>query len=138
MAIVTSSHLLSISEMIILQKTRHYFHVACFTNKACKTKSYHPNHLFSSVNLLASRPHDVKLCLHLIYFMLTSTPSTAKCEPGFSAMNHLECNLRTTLVKNALSHLMQMHSSDHAMKADQTQLSGRMMMLTISIVQISI
>ena len=81
--------------------------MACFANKACKTESYHPNHLFSSVNLLASRPHDVKLCLHLIYFMLTSTPSTAKCEPGFSAMNHLECNLRTTLVKNALPDLMQ-------------------------------
>ena len=49
--------------------------------------------------------------------MLTSTPMTAKCEPGFSAMNHLNCNLRTTLVKNTLSDLMQMHSSDHAMKA---------------------
>ena len=49
--------------------------------------------------------------------MLTSTPLTAKCEPGFSAMNHLKCNLRTTLVKNTLSDLMQMHSSDHAIKA---------------------
>ena len=84
---------------------------------------------------LTSLPEDLMGLSHL---MLTSTPLTAKCEPGFSAMNHLKCNLRTTLVKNTLSDLMQMHSSDHAMKADQTQLSGRMMMLTISIVQISI
>ena len=32
-------------------------------------------------------------------------------------MNHLKCNLRTTLGQNTLSDLMQMHSSDHAMKA---------------------
>ena len=50
--------------------------------------------------------------------MLTSTPINSKvCKPGFFAMNHLKCNLRTTLVKNTLSDLMQMCSADHAMKA---------------------
>ena len=42
-----------------------------------------PNDEFS--NLLASRTHDAKDCLILLDFMLTSTPSIAKCEPGFSA-----------------------------------------------------
>ena len=32
-------------------------------------------------------------------------------------MNHLKCSLRTTLGQKTLSDLMQMHSSDHAMKA---------------------
>ena len=82
-----------------------------------RQKAISPNHVFSSFNLLASRPHHIKACLLLLDFLLTSTPSTAKCQPGFSAMNHLESNLRKTLVKNMLSDLMQMLSSDHAMKA---------------------
>ena len=83
-----------------------------------RQKAISPNDVFS--NLLASRPDDVKDCLILLDLMLTSTPSTAKCEPGFSAMNHLKCNLRTfwkILGRNTLSDLMQMHSSDHAIKA---------------------
>ena len=52
--------------------------------------------------ILASRPDDVRDCLILLNLMLTSTPSTAKCEPGFSAMNHLKCNLRTALGQNTL------------------------------------
>ena len=44
---------------------------------------------------IPSRPNDVKDCLILLDLMLTSSPSTAKCEPGFSATNHLKCNLWT-------------------------------------------
>ena len=60
-----------------------------------RQKAISPNDVFS--NLLASRPHNIKDCLILLDLMLTSTPSTARCEPGFSATNHLKCNLRTTL-----------------------------------------
>ena len=60
-----------------------------------RQKAISPNDVFS--NLLASRPDDVKDCLVLLDLMLTLSPSTAKCERGFSAMNHLKCNLRTTL-----------------------------------------
>ena len=80
-----------------------------------RQKAICPNDVFS--NLLASRPDDVKDCLILPDLMLTSSPPTAKCKPGFSAMNHLKCKLRTILGQKTLSHLMQMHSSDHAMKA---------------------
>ena len=44
---------------------------------------------------IPSRPNDVKDCLILLDLMLTSSPSTGKCEPGFSATNHLKCNLWT-------------------------------------------
>ena len=107
MAIVTSSHRRG--------GDKHYFHVACFAYKASKAESYQPNDVFS--NLHASRPDDFKDCLILPDLMLTSTTSTAKCEPGFSATNHLKSNLRTILGQNTLSDLMPMHSSDHAMKA---------------------
>ena len=66
-----------------------------------RQKVISPNDVFS--NLLASRPHNTKDCLILLDLMLTSTPSTAKCELGFSATNHLKCNLRTTLGENTLS-----------------------------------
>ena len=79
-----------------------------------KQKAISPNDVFS--NLLASRPDDIKDCSILLDLMLTSTPSTAKCEPGFSGMNHLKCNLQTILGQNTLSDLMQMRSSDHATK----------------------
>ena len=65
-----------------------------------RQKAISPNDVFS--NLLASRTHDAKDCLILLDLMLTSAPSTAKCEPGFSATNHLKCDLRT-------SCQMQMH-----------------------------
>ena len=77
-----------------------------------RQKAISPNDVFS--DLLASRPDDVKGCLILLDLILTST---AKCEPGFSAMNHLKCNLRTIMGQKTLSDLMQMHSSDHAIKA---------------------
>ena len=64
-------------------------------------KAISPNDVFS--NLLASRPDDVKDCLISLDLMLTSTPSTAKCGRGFSAMNHLKCNLQTILGQNTLS-----------------------------------
>ena len=80
-----------------------------------RQKAISPNDVFS--DLLASRPDDVKDCLIFLDLMLTSTPSTAKCETGFSAMNHLKCNLWTILGRNTLSDLMQMRSSEHAMKA---------------------
>ena len=72
-----------------------------------------PNDVFS--NLLASRPDDGKDSLILLDLMLTSTASIAKCEPAFSAMNHLKCYLQTILGQNTLSDFMQI-SSDHAMK----------------------
>ena len=75
-----------------------------------RQKAISPNDVFS--NPLASRPDDVKDCLILLDLMPTSTPSTAKCEPGFFAINHLKCE-----GQNTLSDLMQMRSSDHAMKA---------------------
>jgi len=74
-----------------------------------------PNDVFS--NLLASKPDNVKDSLILLDLMLTSAVSIAKCEPAFSAMNHLKCNLQTILGQNTLSDFMQMRSSDHAMKA---------------------
>ena len=80
-----------------------------------RQKAISPNDVFS--NLLASRPDDIKDCLILLDLMLTLSPSTAKCERGFSAMNHLKCNLRTTLGQNTLSDLMRMRSSDQTMKA---------------------
>ena len=66
-----------------------------------RQKAISPNDVFS--NLLASRTHDTKDCLVLLDLMLTSTPSTAKCEPGFSATKHFKCNLRTALGQNTLS-----------------------------------
>ena len=66
-----------------------------------RQKAISPNDVFS--NLLASRTHDAKDCLILLDLMLTSAPSTAKREPGFSATNHLKCDLRTTLGQNILS-----------------------------------
>ena len=80
-----------------------------------RQKAISPNDVIS--NLLASRPDDVKDCLIFLDLMLTPTPSTAKYETGFSAMNHLKCNLRTILGQNTFSDLIQMRSSEHAMKA---------------------
>ena len=92
---------------------KYYFHVACFANQASKAESYQPKWCILEPLCLKTSWHR----LILLDLMLTSTPSTAKSEPVFSAMNHLKCTLRTTLVQNTLSDLMQMRSSDHAMKA---------------------
>ena len=104
MAIVMSSHLLSISAIIILQKRRRQALSPCglaLHTRLVRQKAISPNDVFS--NLLASRTHDAKDCLILLDLMLTSTPSTAKCEPGFSVTNHFKCDLRTTLGQNTLS-----------------------------------
>ena len=85
------------------------------TTRLVRQKAISPNDVFS--NLLASRPDGFKDHLILLDLMLISTPSAAKFKPGFSAMNHLKCNLRTTLGQNTLSDFTQMQSSDHAMKA---------------------
>ena len=63
-----------------------------------RQKAMSPNDVFS--NLHASKPDVVKDCLILPELMLTSTPSTAKCEPGSSAMNYLKSNLRTICIIN--------------------------------------
>lgn len=82
--------------------------------RLARQKATSPNDAFS--NLLASRPDDVKDSLILLDLMLTLSPSTAKCERGFSTMNHLKSNLRTTLSQNTLSDLMRMRSSDCTVK----------------------
>ena len=82
--------------------------------RLARQKAMSPNDAFS--NLLASRPDDVKDSLILLDLMLTLSPSTAKCEQGFSTMNHLKSNLRTTLSQNTLSDLMRMRSSDCTVK----------------------
>ena len=82
--------------------------------RLARQKAMSPNDAFS--NLLASRPDDVKDSLILLDLMLTLSPSTAKCERGFSTMNHLKSNLRTALSQNTLSDLMRMRSSDCTVK----------------------
>ena len=82
--------------------------------RLARQKAMSPNDAFP--NLLASRPDDVKDSLILLDLMLTLSPSTAKCERGFSTMNHLKSNLRTTLSQNTLSDLMRMRSSDCTVK----------------------
>jgi len=62
-----------------------------------RRKAISPNHVFS--NLLALSPDDIKDCLILLGLMLTLSPSAAKCERGFSAMNHFKCNLRQLWVR---------------------------------------
>ena len=69
--------------------------------RLARQKAISPNDVFS--NLLASGPDDIKDCLILLDLMLTLSPSTAKCEGGFSALTHLKCNLHTILCKNTLS-----------------------------------
>ena len=82
--------------------------------RLARQKSMSPNDAFS--NLLASTPDDVKDCLTLLNLMLTLSPSTAKCERGFSTMNHVKSYLRTTLTQDTLSDLMRMRSSDCTLK----------------------
>ena len=75
-----------------------------------RQKASNPNDVFS--NLLTSRPDGIKDCVLLLDLVLTLSPSTAKCERGFSSINQLKSNLRTTLAQNTLSDLTRMHSSD--------------------------
>ena len=53
-------------------------------------------------NLLMSKPDDVKDCLILNDLLVTLSPSTAKCECGFSSMNQLKSNLRTSMGQDTL------------------------------------
>ena len=122
MAIVMSSHLLSISAIIILQKRRRQALSPCglaLHTRLVRQKPISPNNVF--LNLLASRPHNTKDCLILLDLMLTSTPSTAKWELGFSATNHLKCNLRTTLGENTLSDANALFRPCNEGLKDQTQ-----------------
>ena len=77
-----------------------------------REKAMSPNDAFS--NLLASRPDDVKDSLILLDLMLTLSPSTAKCERGFSTMNHLKSNLQTTVSEHPVrlneNALFRLHS----------------------------
>ena len=117
MAIMKSSLWLNISEIIILQKRRRqaiFVQWPALCTRLVRQKAISPNHVFS--NLLASSPDDIKDCLILLGFMLTLSPSAAKCEQGFSAMNHLKCNLPTTLGQNTLSDFMRKHSLDQTIQ----------------------
>ena len=79
-----------------------------------RQKAISPNHVFSKP--LASRPDDIKDCLILLGLVLALSPSAAKCERGFSAMNQLKCNLRTTLGQNTLSDFMRMNFLDQTIQ----------------------
>ena len=72
--------------------------------------------LDASANLLASKPDDVKDCLILLDLMMTLSPSTAKCERNFSAMNQLKSNVCTPISQGSLVDLMRVSSSDVSTK----------------------
>ncbi|KAG1670861.1 Proliferating cell nuclear antigen [Nymphon striatum] len=58
-------------------------------------------------SVLADNQNDsLTAILPIINVMLTISPSTAQCERGFSAMNGLKTQYRTSLNQNSLSHLM--------------------------------
>ena len=66
--------------------------------------------------VLASKPDDVKDCLVLVDLMMTLSPSTAKCQRSFSAMNQLKSNIRTLISQGILVDLMRVPSSDVSTK----------------------
>ena len=63
-------------------------------------------------NILMSPPDDVKDCLVLIDLLITLSPSTAKCERGFSTMNQLKYSMRTLMNQDTLTALMRVRSSN--------------------------
>ncbi|KAG1684938.1 Zinc transporter Slc39a7 [Nymphon striatum] len=68
-------------------------------NKEIETEAYE--------SVLADNQNDsLTAILPIINIMLTISPSTAQCERGFSAMNGLKTQYRTSLNQNSLSHLM--------------------------------
>ena len=69
---------------------------------------------------LTSLPEDLMGPSHFTGLDVHLNSLDSKLRPRFLCNEPLKCNLRTTLVKNTLSELMQMHSSDHAMKAYRT------------------
>ena len=54
--------------------------------------------------------------LHPRVIKFSKFPSAAKCERGFSEMNHFKYNLRTTLGQNTLSDFMRMNSLDQTIQ----------------------
>lgn len=105
MVIMKSGHSLSISAE---EKTSIIAQWPALRTRLVRQKASNPNDVFS--NLLTSRPDGIKDCVLLLDLMLTLSPSTAKCERGFSSMNQLKSNLRTTLAQNTLSDLTRMRS----------------------------
>ena len=79
-----------------------------------RQKANSPVDLFA--NLLASKPDDVKDYLVLVDLMMTLSPSTAKCERSFSAMNQLKSNVHTRISQGSLVDLMRVRSSDVSTK----------------------
>lgn len=79
-----------------------------------RQKASNPVDVFS--NLLASRPDDVKECIVLLDLMMTLSPSTAKCERSFSAMNQLKNSIRSRMSQGSLIDLMRVRSSDVSTK----------------------
>lgn len=63
-------------------------------------------------NLLSSRPDSFKHILVLVELMLSLSPSTAKCEKCFSAMNRIKTNLKTRMEQRTLSHLLRIKGMD--------------------------
>ena len=63
-------------------------------------------------NILMSPPDDVKDCLVLIDLLVTLSPSTAKCERGFSTMNQLKNSMPTLMNQDTLTALMRVRSSN--------------------------
>ena len=63
-------------------------------------------------NILMSPPDDVKDCFVWIHLLITLSPSTAKCERGFSTMNQLKNSTRTLMNQDTLTALMRVQSSN--------------------------
>ena len=63
-------------------------------------------------NLLSSRPDSLKHILVLVELMLSLSPSTAKCERCFSAMNRIKTNLKTRMEQRTLSDLLRIKGMD--------------------------
>ena len=59
-----------------------------------------------------SAPDDVKGCLVLIDLLITLSPSTAKCERGFSTMNQLKNSTCTSMSQDTLMALMRVGSAN--------------------------
>lgn len=78
--------------------------------RLARQKMHKPLDVFS--NLLMSPPED---CLVLVDLLLTLSPSTAKCERGFSTMNQLKNTTRTMMNQGTLTSLMRVRCSDRNM-----------------------
>ena len=66
--------------------------------------------------LLSSRPDSLKHILVIVELMLSLSPSTAKCERCFSAMNRIKTNLKTRMEQRTLSDLLRIKGMDCEMK----------------------